>query len=185
MNIKRLLATAAMTTGFAIGTRRVANAEPIGEIGDKAGFDECVNRTPRRQRIRRLLRLLRRIPRRGPEPPGVCYRTRHHSRRRRRSLRPENSPEKACAVAPAQPPGSLPRVARPLAAECGLNCTVTSAHLACIKPTLGPRDASEEDTTVSANEHLRACRLTTCRRRSPRLRFPRAPSGEAGCSTAS
>lgn len=46
MNIKRLLATAAMTTGFAIGLATVANAQPIGEIGDQAGFDECVKEHP-------------------------------------------------------------------------------------------------------------------------------------------
>lgn len=46
MNIKRLLATAAMTTGFAIGLATVANAQPIGEIGDKAGFDECIKEHP-------------------------------------------------------------------------------------------------------------------------------------------
>jgi len=46
MNMKRLLATAAMTTGFAIGLATVANAQPIGEIGDKAGFDECIKEHP-------------------------------------------------------------------------------------------------------------------------------------------
>ena len=46
MNIKRLLATAAMTTGFAIGLATVANAQPIGEIGDKAGFDQCIKEHP-------------------------------------------------------------------------------------------------------------------------------------------
>ena len=35
-----------MTTGFAIGLATVANAQPIGEIGDKAGFDECIKEHP-------------------------------------------------------------------------------------------------------------------------------------------
>ena len=46
MNTKRLLATAAMTAGLAIGLAATANAEPIGEIGDKAGFDECYKEHP-------------------------------------------------------------------------------------------------------------------------------------------
>jgi hypothetical protein len=46
MNIKRLLATAAMTAGLAIGLAAIANAAPIGEIGDKAGFDECIKEHP-------------------------------------------------------------------------------------------------------------------------------------------
>ncbi len=46
MNIKRLLATAAMTAGLAIGLAATATAAPIGEIGDKAGFDECVKEHP-------------------------------------------------------------------------------------------------------------------------------------------
>jgi hypothetical protein len=46
MNITRLLATAAMTAGLAIGLAATANAEPIGEIGDKAGFDECIKEHP-------------------------------------------------------------------------------------------------------------------------------------------
>jgi hypothetical protein len=46
MNIKRLLATAAMSTGFAIGLATVADAQPIGEIGDMAGFDECIKEHP-------------------------------------------------------------------------------------------------------------------------------------------
>ena len=46
MNIQRLLATGVMTIGFAVGLATVANAQPIGEIGDKAGFDECVKEHP-------------------------------------------------------------------------------------------------------------------------------------------
>lgn len=46
MNVNRLLATAAMTVGFSIGLAAVANAQPIGEIGDKAGFDQCVKEHP-------------------------------------------------------------------------------------------------------------------------------------------
>ena len=46
MNIKRLLATAAMTAGLAIGLAATATTAPIGEIGDKAGFDECVKEHP-------------------------------------------------------------------------------------------------------------------------------------------
>jgi len=46
MNIKRLLATAAMTAGLAIGLAATANAEPIGQIGDEAGFNECIKEHP-------------------------------------------------------------------------------------------------------------------------------------------
>ena len=46
MNIKRLLATAAMTAGLAIGLAATAGAAPIGQIGDAAGFNECVNEHP-------------------------------------------------------------------------------------------------------------------------------------------
>ncbi len=46
MNIKRLLATGAVTLGFAIGLAPFASAQPIGEIGDKAGFDDCVAEHP-------------------------------------------------------------------------------------------------------------------------------------------
>ena len=35
-----------MTAGLAIGLAATANAEPIGEIGDKAGFDECDQGAP-------------------------------------------------------------------------------------------------------------------------------------------
>jgi hypothetical protein len=35
-----------MTVGFATGLATVADAQPIGEIGDKAGFDECVKEHP-------------------------------------------------------------------------------------------------------------------------------------------
>ena len=38
MNINRLLATAAMTAGLAIGIAANATAAPIGELGDKADF---------------------------------------------------------------------------------------------------------------------------------------------------
>jgi hypothetical protein len=46
MNIKRLLAAAAMTAGLAIGLAATASAEPIGQIGDEAGFNECIKEHP-------------------------------------------------------------------------------------------------------------------------------------------
>ena len=46
MNIKRLLATATMAAGLAIGLATTAYAEPIGQIGDEAGFNECKNEHP-------------------------------------------------------------------------------------------------------------------------------------------
>jgi hypothetical protein len=46
MNIKRLLAAAAMTAGLPIGLAATASAEPIGQIGDEAGFNECIKEHP-------------------------------------------------------------------------------------------------------------------------------------------
>jgi hypothetical protein len=46
MNTKRLLATAAMTAGMAIGLAATANAQPIDTIGDEAGFNECIKEHP-------------------------------------------------------------------------------------------------------------------------------------------
>jgi hypothetical protein len=40
------LATAALAAGLAIGLAATANAEPIGQIGDEAGFNECVKEHP-------------------------------------------------------------------------------------------------------------------------------------------
>ncbi len=40
------LATAALMTGLAIGFAASAVAEPIGQIGDEAGFNECVKEHP-------------------------------------------------------------------------------------------------------------------------------------------
>jgi hypothetical protein len=44
--LRRCLATAALTTGLAIGLAATANAEPIGQIGDEAGFNECIKEHP-------------------------------------------------------------------------------------------------------------------------------------------
>ncbi len=44
--MRRTLATAALTAGLAIGFALTANAEPIGQIGDEAGFNECVKEHP-------------------------------------------------------------------------------------------------------------------------------------------
>jgi hypothetical protein len=44
--LRRCLATAALTTGLAIGLAATANAAPIGQIGDEAGFNECVKEHP-------------------------------------------------------------------------------------------------------------------------------------------
>ena len=44
--LRQCLATAALTTGLAIGLVATANAEPIGQIGDEAGFNDCVKEHP-------------------------------------------------------------------------------------------------------------------------------------------
>jgi hypothetical protein len=44
--LRKCLATAGLMTGLAIGLAATANAEPIGQIGDEAGFNECVKEHP-------------------------------------------------------------------------------------------------------------------------------------------
>lgn len=44
--MRRYLAAAALTAGLAVGLAATANAQPIGQIGDEAGFNECVKEHP-------------------------------------------------------------------------------------------------------------------------------------------
>lgn len=44
--IASAIATAAMAGGFALGVAAAANAAPIGQIGDEAGFSECTKEHP-------------------------------------------------------------------------------------------------------------------------------------------
>jgi hypothetical protein len=44
--MRRYLAAAALTAGLAVGVAATANAQPIGQIGDEAGFNECVKEHP-------------------------------------------------------------------------------------------------------------------------------------------
>jgi hypothetical protein len=44
--MRRYLAAAALTAGLAVGLATTANAQPIGQIGDEAGFNECVKDHP-------------------------------------------------------------------------------------------------------------------------------------------
>jgi hypothetical protein len=44
--IAQVVSTAAIAVGFALGLAATANAEPIGQIGDEAGFNECYKEHP-------------------------------------------------------------------------------------------------------------------------------------------
>ena len=190
MNIKRLLATAAMTAGLAIGLAATAGAtaeddfwECVGDHQDTDGIGVCC------------------VFYGGTydERSGECWDYPEATDRAGRS-RPEDSPEKACAHATAQPPGNLRRLAPAARGRVWTNRTVTSAP-ACIKSTLGPRACqcsrrctahprhplrlSGSSPLASPTSDAPKTAPTACRTRSPRPRFPPAPSGVAGCSTGS
>jgi hypothetical protein len=44
--IASAIATAATATGLALGLAAAVNAEPIGQIGDEQGFNECTTEHP-------------------------------------------------------------------------------------------------------------------------------------------
>ncbi len=44
--IAHFVTTAGMAAGLALGLAATANAEPIGQIGDEAGFNECTKEHP-------------------------------------------------------------------------------------------------------------------------------------------
>jgi len=160
MNIKRVLATAAMTAGLAIGLGVNANAAPVSD-----DFWECAAQHPDPTEFGCLLCFLRRHVRRKNR--RVLDRPRGEARGGQHQYRPQRSPEKARVDAAAQP---ARRVAQ-----------LDTGHLT---PSV---DISHDYPRCNCvyRVHTRRAGPTTCRTRSPRPRFPRVPSGVAGCSRAS